>query len=159
MTFLELNEVWEWCRTRGVALDTNQDLLPVSSGERLRETFTFGSSSGLAGAEAARVARRCVSALDAWDETLLWITGWGVWPSSEDWPTYYAARGGKGERRSLDVTPGHLFHGRERGACEAFLAVVLANGWDAHLLAAMEGSVHRRAFVSHDQWVQVISVR
>lgn len=67
--------------------------------------YAHGRRSGL---EAA-AARDLVAALGTWDECLVWITLWGVWGSGEDWPEYYAWRGSLGERRSLDVAPGHRF--------------------------------------------------
>lgn len=41
--------------------------------------------------------------------TLLWITEWSVWPSSENWHLYYKLRHSYGDLRLLHEGPGHLF--------------------------------------------------
>ena len=83
------------------------------------------------------------------------MVGWGVWPSSEDWPCYYAARGARGERRSLHEAPGHWFGPDEGAALTEFLTLAMENGWDAFVLTAREGRIGRLAQVSHDEWVEV----
>ena len=45
-----------------------------------------------------------------------------------------------GGRRSLNVSPGHLFTAGEGAALEALLTQILENGWDATLLPARAGS-------------------
>ena len=151
MTFLAINEVWEWCRTRHVPLDANRRPPPMSGPDTL---FEFGNGQAVEHEQAVQVARRCIDSLGSWDECLLWITAWGIWPSSEDWPTFYAARGSRGERRSLSDAPGHVFASAEADALETFLTLVIEQGWDAELLIAPNPNVVRRLFLSHDGWVQ-----
>jgi hypothetical protein len=99
-----------------------------------------------------------VRALGSWDECLLWITLVGVWPSGEDWPAFYAWRGARGERRSLDVAPGYLFSEGEEDLLHAVLAQTFENAWDAYVLpVARSASPSMRARVSHDEWVEVQS--
>src|SRR5215831_10269720 len=83
----------------GVALRLPQ-LPVVYAGE-----YANGRRSGREPAAAADL----VSRLGEWDECLVSITLWGVWPSSEDWPAFYAWRAARGERRSIQVAPGHEF--------------------------------------------------
>ncbi|HLQ52393.1 MAG TPA: hypothetical protein VK129_12900, partial [Terriglobales bacterium] len=45
--------------------------------------------------------------------TLLWITEWGIWPSSENWHLYYMLRQSYSDQRLLQEAPGHLFLGHE----------------------------------------------
>jgi hypothetical protein len=98
----------------------------------------------------------CVRSLRSWDECLLWVTSWGIWPSSENWPAYYQARGAEGERRSLEVAPGHLFAAVEAELLKGFLRLVLENAWDAHVLPAREGRRNGTyAFACHDEWVEI----
>src|SRR5579871_2633032 len=40
---------------------------------------------------------------------LLWITEWGIWPSSENHHLYYRLRQSYGDNRLLQEAPGHLF--------------------------------------------------
>ena len=101
------------------------------------------------------VAAAAVRALGAWNECLVWVTEWGVWASGEDWPRFYAWRGAHGERRSLEVAPGHLFSAREAAEMEDLLTPVLENAWDATVLPALAGApTDRRVVTSHDEWIE-----
>lgn len=158
MQFLEDNEIWEWCRERGIALDKPSRYkrsLPKPYGtttEKQHIVYAEGKRSGREASVAATVS----DALGDWEECLLWITQVDAWPSSEDWPHYYSLRGQHGERRSLDTAPGHLFVPTERTLLTAFLTAVLENGWDAFVLPAAHGRANfLRAFLSHDEWVEI----
>jgi len=74
------------------------------------------------------LAAAMIRALGEWDEAVLWLTRWLVWPSSENWPAYYAARGARGELRSIDDKPGHLFAAGEQDALVEFATFALRNG-------------------------------
>lgn len=120
MRFLALNEVSAWCAERGIALaDGGRPSPDPALSYRTRERYAQGRRSG----REAAVAAACVHALGVWEECLLWVVGWGVWPSSEDWPRYYAARGARGERRSLHEAPGHWFGPDEGAALTEFLTL------------------------------------
>jgi len=153
LRFLEINEVWRWCEDAGLAIDSSGRLAPDDRYEGLgREVFAHGAPSG----READVARSVVAALAPWDECLLWIVGWGVWSSTEDWPAFYAARGAHGEKRALDVAPAMLARPEDTGMLTEFLTMALRFGWDAHVLPARSGSVTpKRAFASHDEWVEL----
>ena len=159
MVILEHSHVWDWCRERGVALgaDGAPDAgLPrrydPAFAHRARTYYASGERSG----REPEVASAAAEALGPWDECLLWVTGWGAWPSSEDWPRFYAGRGAAGERRSLDVAPGHLFAPGEAAALCALLTQVLEYAWDAVVLPAAAGrATDRRLVVSHDEWVEL----
>jgi hypothetical protein len=119
-----------------------------------RATYARGHRSGREWA----VAAACVQALGRWDECLLWVRGWGVWPSSEDWPAYYALRGARGERRSLEKAPGHLFTPAEQELLATFLTQVMQNGWDAEVLpVGSKPPATKRVHVSHDEWLEIRS--
>jgi len=153
MTFLAINEVWDWCRRHGIGLDADRRLPRLAAGPD-NVFFEFGDGQAVDHQEAVRVGKRCLDSIVPWDECLLWVTDWGVWPSSEDWPAYYAARGSRGERRSLQDAPGHLFDISQLSEMEDFLTFVIEHGWDAELLTASNGTASRRLFISHDGWVQ-----
>jgi len=149
--FIEINEIWEWCKDRGVQLAKDGALLddPTLSHHK-RAVYARGRRSG----EEPSVAATCVRALGRWDECLLWVRGWGVWGSGENWPAYYALRGARGERRSLDKAPGHLFNGDEKEEFVRFLAQVMENAWDADVLIVPK---IKRIHVSHDEWLELRS--
>jgi len=149
LQFLEFNEIREWFDERGFPLDAAGTLRQDPSYVRvLRVTMS----------DVVPAATECSRRLGVWDECLLWITLWGVWPSSEDWPKYYQWRGMHGERRSLDVAPGHLFKRSDFAGFEELLGIVIENGWEGHVLpiAGLLPSTSR-AFVSHDEWIDVFS--
>jgi len=149
--FIEINEIREWCKERGVQLAEDGTLLddPTLSHHK-GAVYARGHRSG---AEPS-VAATCVRALGRWDECLLWVRGWGVWGSGENWPAYYALRGARGERRSLDKAPGHLFNGDEKEQFVRFLAQVMENAWDADVLIVPK---IKRIHVSHDEWLELRS--
>ena len=151
MRFVEINEIWEWCRARGIALAEDGALLadPTLT-HHLRAMYARGRRSG----QESAVAAECLRALGRWDECLLWVQGWGVWGSGEDWPAYYTSRGAQDERRSLDQAPGHLFGTGEQDLFVAFLTQVMENAWDADVLVV---PTTKRIHVSHDEWLELRS--
>ena len=164
MDVLDHTLIWHWCRTHGVPLagedqDAPAPIRPADEttlNERVRVFYAEGQQSGREPAVAAATMR----SLGAWDECLVWVTEWGVWPSGEDWPRFYAWRGAHGERRSLEAAPGHLFGGAESPELETMLTVVMENGWDATVLPSRGGvAVDRRVVISHDEWIEVRSRR
>jgi hypothetical protein len=160
MQILQVPHVWEWYRQRGIALDEPPDGTPAIAdpGFPYRSRIVF-APYGRTGREGS-VAAGLLSALGDRDECLLWIRGWGSWPSEEDWPRFYATRERHGSRRSLEDAPGHLAAGDDAAALEGLLAQVMENGWDAILLPASGGrSAERRVDVSHDGWAEVSSAQ
>jgi hypothetical protein len=82
---------------------------------------------------------------------LLWITAWGVWPSSEDQNLFRRLRASYGETRYLIETPGHLFATTEMEDLTTYLSLAIGFGWDAVLLTTqMEFPT---TFVSHDEYM------
>ena len=153
MRFLEINEIWLWCEEREIELD---DRARPAADARLSHTARAYYAAGRRSGREAATAVAVLEALGEWEECLLWVTLVGVWPSGEDWPTYYAFRGQRGERRSLDVAPGHWVAAGERDELRELLTLVLENAWDAYVLPASSGrATGRRLFVSHDEFVDV----
>lgn len=159
MRILEYPHLWEWCREHGVHLDEAGDGPPAVKPDpalvhRSRIVFAPGGPVGHEPAVAAAI----LQALGTWDECLLWITRWGVWPASEDWPRYYALRGEHGVRLSIDDAPGHLLSPREPEHTADLLLQVLNNGWDAAIFPAHGGrALPVRIHLSHDGWVRLSS--
>jgi hypothetical protein len=152
MEFLELNQICEWAKEHG--LDCGEDFAL-----RLPELPSCGrrvyAAGGHSGRESA-MADDLVKELGRWDECLVRITLWGVWPSSEDWPRFYAWRGSLGERRSLRIAPGHQFDRDETPTLTALITLVMENAWDADVLCSIAGRADlRRAAISHDEWYEV----
>jgi len=154
MRILHVNECAEWCRDHGAQI---ADPFELASDPALGHTARIlFAPSGSIGLEAAALAS-CVDAITPYDAALLWVREWGIWPSSEDWPRFYAARGVHGERQSLGDKPGHLFGPTDEQDLALFLRLILDQGWGGHLLAARGDRIARRLWVSHDGWVELHS--
>jgi hypothetical protein len=150
--FLEGNQIRAWVEAHGLASGEGREPrlpeLPVV----YHGHYARGRRSG----EEAGAAEDLVTRLGEWDECLVVITLWNVWPSSEDWPAFYAWRGTRGERRSLNVAPGHLFAGNEGVVLTELLTLVMENAWDADVLPTSHGratTLHGK--ISHDEWYEI----
>lgn len=81
---------------------------------------------------------------------LLWITEWGIWPSSENLHLYYKLRQSYSDHRLLQEAPGHLFLEHETADLASFLQIAILNGWGGYVLTHA-GYVN--AFFSHDGYI------
>jgi hypothetical protein len=81
---------------------------------------------------------------------LLFITEWGIWPSSENWHLYYKLRQTYGDNRQLHEAPGHLFLEHEAEDLASFLQLSMLNGWGGYVLTEAN---YVNAFFSHDEYV------
>ena len=116
--------------------------------------YAHGPGSGREGTAAAEL----VTGLGSWEECLVWITGWGVWPSGENWPQFYAWRGTFAEPRSLDIAPGHRFGRDEAARLTELLTLIMANAWDADVLCSRQGRADGlRGRISHDEWYELLA--
>ena len=82
--------------------------------------------------------------------TLLWITEWSIWPSSENWHLYYKLRHSYGDLRLLHEAPGHLFLEHESEDLASFLQIAMLNGWGGYILTQAD---YVNAFFSHDEFI------
>jgi hypothetical protein len=87
---------------------------------------------------------------------LLWITEWGIWPSSENWHLYYKLRQAYGDYWLLQEAPGHLFLEHEAEDLASFLQVALLNGWGGYVLPQAN---YVNAFFSHDEYISFYAER
>jgi hypothetical protein len=152
MQFMEDNQIREWIGDHAINL-APRNTFEIPGASRVLGC-AFGQAASPQGQEET-IAKACVDAIGQWDECLLWVQEWGIWPSSEDWPAYYEARGQQGERRSLDVAPGHLFEIGETHRLIRFLQLVLENAWEAQLVTVFQRKAVSRVYISHDEWVEV----
>jgi hypothetical protein len=80
---------------------------------------------------------------------LLWITEWGIWPSSENWHLYYKLRQSYADQRLLEQAPGHLFLKHEMEDLASFLQLAMLNGWGGYVLTEAD---YVNIFFSHDEY-------
>ena len=81
---------------------------------------------------------------------LIFITEWGIWPSSENWHLYYKLRQTYGNNRLLHEAPGHLFLEHEVEDLASFLQLSILNGWGGYVLTEAN---YVNAFFSHDEYI------
>jgi hypothetical protein len=94
---------------------------------------------------------RCIATSITYREpTLLWVTEWGIWPSSENWHLYYRLRQSFGDLRLLHEAPGHLFLEHEAEDLASYLQLAMLNGWGGYVLTHANLV---NAFFSHDEYI------
>ena len=82
----------------------------------------------------------------------IYISGWGVWESSENLDLFYGYRRSFGENRTLVEAPVHVFQHGEESAFASILSMALYFVWDAWVFDT-EGNALVR--ISHDEWLEV----
>jgi hypothetical protein len=118
------------------------DLIPAAHVERIQyptEPYRIFS-----------IAQSVASTLTHRQPALLFVTEWGIWPSSENWHLYYKVRQTYGDNRLLDDAPGHLFLGHEAEDLASFLQLSMLNGWGGYILTEAN---YVNAFFSHDEYI------
>jgi hypothetical protein len=101
------------------------------------------------------VARWIADSLTYRQPTLLWITEWGIWGSSENWHLYSKLREVNGDRRLLQESPGHFFLEHETADLATFLQIAMLNGWGGYVLTQAD---YVNAFFSHDEFIDFFSM-
>lgn len=96
------------------------------------------------------LANSIATVLTAGKPVLLWVTEWGIWPSSENWDLYYRIRKSYGDSQLLHEAPGHLFLEHESSDLASFLQLAILNGWGGYVLSQAD---HINAFFSHDEYI------
>jgi hypothetical protein len=150
--FLYLNETAAWCAERGLAVSDRWEL--EADPHLVHSSRLIYAPDGPPD-RADQVTAVALAALGDWDECLLWPVAWDVWDSDEDWPAFYAERGRRGERMSLESKPGHVFGRTEVEDLLVFLRHVIQSAWDAHILPVRAGQQDRRLRCSHDGWLEL----
>jgi hypothetical protein len=88
------------------------------------------------------------------EPALLWVSEWGMWPTSENGHLYYRLRHSYGDHRLLHEAPGHLFLSHESEDLASFLQVSMLNGWGGHVLTKAN---YLNVFFSHDEYLKFYS--
>jgi len=146
MWCLTEKESQSWCEGRALRLDERTH--PIISNRAYSVTVSLAE---LNWSKLTWLSGFVASYLEPFDECLLWVTLWGVWPSSENWHLYYRVREGYGDRRQLADAPGHLFAKHESADLATFIQLALISGWDFYLITSPP---YHTAFVSHDEFME-----
>jgi hypothetical protein len=67
-------------------------------------------------------------------ESAVWISGHGIWPSSENMALFDALRSSMRESRSLDEAPFHVVDQRDSKEAECLIGLTLYFVWDGWLI-------------------------
>lgn len=102
------------------------------------------------------IAQWIASTLTHRRPTLLYMTEWGIWPSSENWHLYYRLRETYSDHRLLHEAPGHLFLEHESEDLASFLQIAILNGWGGYVLPQAN---YVNAFFSHDEYIDFFAER
>jgi hypothetical protein len=95
------------------------------------------------------LARFLLSLLDPFDEVLMQIGDWGVWPLAQHMPLFRRFRQAFGEVRPLIEVPGQIFAPTEKEDAESILIICVLFLWNCYVLPD-RGDV--ALFVSHDEY-------
>lgn len=152
MESLEGNQICEWAGNLGLGHGPRFEVQLPPFETHYRGVYADGHRSG----REASAATDLLTRLGPWDECLVRITAWGVWPSGEDWPAFYAWRGALGEQRSLETAPGHRFDPGEGPRLVELITLIMGNAWDADVLCARLGRADEIfGRISHDEWYEI----
>jgi hypothetical protein len=102
------------------------------------------------------IARWIAATLTYRKPTLLFLTEWGIRPSSENWHLYYKLRQTYVDNRLLHEAPGHLFLEYESEDLASFLQTSMLNGWGGYVLSEAD---YVNAFFSHDEYIDFFAER
>jgi hypothetical protein len=112
------------------------------------EAYSIPPDSGSKGALARVFAHLLLRA----PSVCIYVSGWGVWGSSENLDLFYGYRRSLGEDRTLMEAPVHVFRPSEEAAFISILSMVLYFVWDAWVFDTGGKAVVR---ISHDEWLEV----
>lgn len=146
MRFLDTIEAKNWATKQGFVLDGDRPTVPTTCSE-LPLTTDTGKRISLCRALWAELASS--------DETLIWFTGWSVWPSCEHMPLFESLRVQFGERRPISKIPAQIVAKSELSNGLSLLITGCLFLWDTWILSGQGNSI---AFISHDEFVKVSGV-
>ena len=141
MKFKTTDQALDWAKTNGYKLDS-QGLPAMQSQSQLAIPSDAGKRTWLC---------RSIWGDFTKDDSLLWHTQWGIWPSGEHPPLYSRLRSSLGCTASLTEIPAQVVNSTES---EDGLSLLLCGAlflWDTWLLSA---NANRWVFFSHDEYVR-----
>jgi hypothetical protein len=141
MRILSPAECQEWLETNVGKGATN-----IESRYRHRATYTLPVDTGAKTA----LARAVSHSIDTARCGLFLVTGWGIFPSSQNMALFDAYRKSLGENRAIHLAPGHVFGGSDLEQLECLLGLTLYFYWDASLFGGT-GTVAVKT--SHDEFI------
>lgn len=143
MKTLTESEMVEWLSRSGISLDE-------SGKTELRHTFSCRSPQDTG--KKTALGKSLAALLRGGHEIAIWITEFGVWPSSESMSLFNGYRRSFGEHRSVANAPAHIFSVNDGEQLESIILLILYFFWDALLL---DPSRHLSIAFSHDEMIDI----
>ncbi|BCX48552.1 hypothetical protein HAHE_24600 [Haloferula helveola] len=138
---LTAKQAAEWCRNLGVPAEPSSG----PSREILADHFGLPEdSTGRVAVAAERLAQ-----FDGASRILIWITGWGVWPSVDRSDDFREIRAELGEPRWLDEIPAHLASKADFDYLCRMVKCAVSSLWDLYLVGPKGRKI---LHFSHDEW-------
>jgi hypothetical protein len=80
------------------------------------------------------IARKITEWINPYDECILWIREYGIWPSHENWFLYERLRSSYGDTAKIAEAPLHVFYSTESNDLTTFLELALRFGWGGDII-------------------------
>jgi hypothetical protein len=143
MQTLTKNEAIKWCGSHGVALDERGRPAKPEDAESFPVPADTGRKIALVAGE--------LHGFEPVEEYLVWVTDWGVWPSSERPHIFDRFRASYGEHRTLVDVPAHVFRTGEYEDAQSLVTLCVLFLWDVFVVGTGGATLH----FSHDEhgWV------
>lgn len=140
-------ECAQWCDTMRISLDERRrPARDLGVAHRLRCRFPSSFTQFL------WFSRAIEAALQPRQSCLVWVTEYGVFPSSENQHLFYRLRQSYGEYRLVHEAPGHLCLDFEVAEVVTLIYLSILFGWDAHLMPV---AGYGRVFIYHHEWIEM----
>lgn len=89
----------------------------------------------------AEFSRLAIGNIKPFNQALLWITEWGIWPNESDPILIDRFRISYGDSRSLAEAPGFQFECSEEEEAIALVRITAMFGWDGYLVSDLGNSI------------------
>ncbi len=142
MRFLSDKECKQWCHNNHVEMDKHGH--PNITAAKGAREFAIPADAG----RRIALVKEHMSAF-AKGKALVWITGWGIWPSSERYHIFERWRLSYGCNKNLAALPGQFFSAEEYEDMVSCVTLSVMFLWDCFVLVPFG---KRALFYSHDEF-------
>ncbi len=146
MRFLTAEECRDWCERHDFPVRKSSSGVPRPDLHSSLDFLALDHSPD-SGVKVA-LSRNVVDQALQYGPTLVWVTEWSVWPSSEHLALFARLRAALGERRKLIDVPGHVIDQADRDDGISVLLLALIFSWDCYVFSSKDAPVF---FTSHDE--------
>jgi len=145
MKILDNNECRQWVKN-----NAKSDLSRISLNKEFSHSISY-----LIPADAGKknsLAQLITNNLNFVKEGCFLVTGYGIWPSCENYDLFDGYRKSLGENRGVSEAPAHIFLGDDSKQLGCLVLISLYFFWDAILI---EGGFELVFMISHDEIITI----